>query len=1576
MVVGQLEIQLMANIARLQADMDQAKQVVGSSMKSITDAVDLAKKALIAFAGVASVNAFADMVRNNITAAASMGKLATQAGVTVEAMSGLTGVGKLSGTASETIAASMNKMTKAMSGTTEEGKGAGAALRALGLNFDDFQKMSPDERMLTTAKAMNQFQDGSGKSAVAMALMGKTGAEMLPYLKDLAEVGTLNAKVTTEQAAMAKDFDLNLKKVTVTSEAWKKEVSMGMLPALDDASVAFLGVMNGTGGLRDEIKKLSADGTIDKYVRGAVTVLTYFADIIEYVVRAVKIMGEGIGATIASIITQFSGLGQAVKLAMSGEFSAAGDALKTSFGASKDIVKDYGKSIIDTFGADTMGQKFRARMEDVKGLSAATAKAAAEANNLKPKLTDDFNQKLGGAGAYDPQIKAYEELIAKIREKTDADNLQTQMGRALTEAEKQQLEITKLVATGKISAAAASSELTKQLLKELDAAQLAKLIEESEKKQAMAIALERQKLNNQGYEEATKLFDVEVAQNKARMQHGKDTLEQIEFDTAALTLNTQQREIAVAMRDLEKRGIKEGTEAWTTYGEAIRAAITKKADLEKSVTDFKSIWDSVDKTAQATFTNIFNGGKNTFSKLRDTLKSTLLDLLYQMTVKKWVFDITASVSGAASGVAGSVAQSALGGGNSGIGGIASNLFSVGSSALGLSGVGTAFASGFSSAAAGLTPLIATSATTGVAVAGTTATGLAGGLGAALGAIGPAGWAALAAIAVFSIAGLTKKESASASTGSMERTYDASGNITSSKSPFAVGNGAEVVDGIFKQFKGLQDALGATGGAGFGYGAYSGTGNKNPMFRVTGGSFNSGETALNSGNLDLAASRAILSALQNSDMPKSLSKILNSVTVDTASLSQIQTVEMAAVNFANGIKAMSAAMDNLPFAQLKNMAFETAAALVDASGGLQNLSANLTSYQKDFYSAEEQRAQSVKDITKTLNKAGVNVSDDQIANMTREGYRALIEGMGAATEANAPMLAALYATSAEFAKITPAATAAAAATGTVATAIAAVSQTMQNLQANTANLQVSLLRAQGNTTGADAAQRSIDTTGYTAAEIAIYDYNRALQSQVDTLNAATAKAAQVAQEEYGLKTQLLQLQGNTTELRKRELAVLDPANRSIKKFIYALEDTAKAAAAASAAANESARQYFIGVDIAKNAAALNDQAASGIDKFFGTVAATSNAQLTAATAANQAAVSASAAWKSASDSIRSSLDAIKAQTAVVSGTSYASTLAQFQTLTVLAKGGDAASAGKLGGSAQAFLAASASQSKTLLDELRDRAKIESSLNDSLGNADAMKSAQDLIVIATQATVDQLKAANVTLSGFGSEVYKLLGGNYQGANRATAEAAAQKLANITADYQGYFAKTKEGDVTQYANGSSFKRLSGDMTQYTRADGSIEYLRASETALEIAKRLPEIAAVWQKQYGIILGATAKVVQPTPIGMPVTPIDQNYLWGTLSTPAFAAGGYHSGGVRLVGENGPELEVTGPSRIYNNQQTRSMMGGSSDEVVAAINRLDARLSNIEDNTRADATHNAKTARLLDRVTHGTDYIQTVTVTA
>jgi hypothetical protein len=74
--------------------------------------------------------------------------------------------------------------------------------------------------------------------------------------------------------------------------------------------------------------------------------------------------------------------------------------------------------------------------------------------------------------------------------------------------------------------------------------------------------------------------------------------------------------------------------------------------------------------------------------------------------------------------------------------------------------------------------------------------------------------------------------------------------------------------------------------------------------------------------------------------------------------------------------------------------------------------------------------------------------------------------------------------------------------------------------------------------------------------------------------------------------------------------------------------------------------------------------------------------------------------------------------------------------------------------------------------------------------------------------------------------------------------------------------------------------------------------------------------------------------------------LGSSTNIQAFANGGFFGGGLRLVGERGPELEVTGPSRIYSAQQTQQMLGGGDmTGVENRLERVEAALFTIAKNT-------------------------------
>ena len=59
-----------------------------------------------------------------------------------------------------------------------------------------------------------------------------------------------------------------------------------------------------------------------------------------------------------------------------------------------------------------------------------------------------------------------------------------------------------------------------------------------------------------------------------------------------------------------------------------------------------------------------------------------------------------------------------------------------------------------------------------------------------------------------------------------------------------------------------------------------------------------------------------------------------------------------------------------------------------------------------------------------------------------------------------------------------------------------------------------------------------------------------------------------------------------------------------------------------------------------------------------------------------------------------------------------------------------------------------------------------------------------------------------------------------------------------------------------------------------------------------------------------------------------------STSIPAFASGGSHLGGLRLVGERGPELEYTGPSYITPNHGIAGAFADGNRDMVIELSAL------------------------------------------
>jgi hypothetical protein len=184
-------------------------------------------------AAFVSAGAFKTLIEETISWAAALDDLSEITGASVENLSALQKVAAISGFAFEGVEQGLVKLAKAIAGADEESKGAGHALAAIGLEAEKLRGLDTAQAMKEVADALSQYADGSGKTALAQDLLGKSGAKLLPFLKDLAEQQELQATLTTEQAAAAEKFEKEVNKLTNASNLYAKSIVIEVVPVLN-----------------------------------------------------------------------------------------------------------------------------------------------------------------------------------------------------------------------------------------------------------------------------------------------------------------------------------------------------------------------------------------------------------------------------------------------------------------------------------------------------------------------------------------------------------------------------------------------------------------------------------------------------------------------------------------------------------------------------------------------------------------------------------------------------------------------------------------------------------------------------------------------------------------------------------------------------------------------------------------------------------------------------------------------------------------------------------------------------------------------------------------------------------------------------------------------------------------------------------------------------------------------------------------------------------------------------------------------------------------------------------------------
>jgi len=1159
-VAADVEIRLRADIARLRQDLNDGRRETRAAFAAMSASAEAFKDVLKGLAGGLSIGAFAAFIKQSIDAADALNDLSVRTRVAIEDLAGLAYGAKLSDTQLEGVGASITKLAQNI------GKD-GAKFRELGITATE-----PLEAFKQLSDIFKNIQDPQQRAAFGAEVLGKSWQEAAVLLDNgAAGIDALIGKgkelsgITEQVAADAGAFNDKIDELGFAAQGLGTRIAASLLPVLTVLADDFA-----TNG-----KEL--DNAADKFapLNEILRVLIITAGNVSFVIKTVA---TEIGVWAAQIGQFFSAVGQFANLDISGGLQtlkgafgeggigdqAAADAdkaraafdvwekkwvdLGTTAAAQVAPVKDAGDLIADNL------------IKAATAVKVATFLNAGEIDAARKKSADQ------AAAAAAKEQSAYAGLIASIKEKMAADQLEIDGGDALTDSQKARIKLDEELAAGKIV-------LTKEHIKEvralLDNAQALEKNAAAAKQVRAAVAAladERDANYTALVAEAAANEDLVAVYGKTKMEIARMTLARDEdrlsqraaLDLSEDTVAQLEREIEARKRNIAAMGNLEVLDK------------QKKASDDAAAAQV-AFWKSIDDTAHSTFVSILDGSKDTATRLKDTFKNIFFDWLYQMTIKKWLINISTTSSGV-----GDIATALSGGASSGGAASGVSLINAGKS------IYDGFTSGFAGAGGALGGYVTTLGN----LFGSSATS-------AFGAgMGLTSTQAANAAAAYNAAGMASTGSAISSGSAVGAGVGIfagaaggylGGNLISgqygSKNTVAAGTAIGAAIGSIVPVVGtalgalIGGLLGGVANRLFGMGekkvqstiidgsltATGATGNNISTWTQKGGWFRSDKKGTDSTALSSEQSAAFSSTYK---AILDVSKVLgDTIGADTSALStRVQKLSIdltglatdsdklgAITKFFEGVadsiavelvpnltkfqkegESLSVTMERIVsnYTSLDTMlaavgtsfgavgagSIAAREAFIAVNGGLTALGSGLSYFQQNFLTEAEQLAPVQKQLTDALKSMGV------AGLTTNDQFKTYLLGLDKTTEAGATMFAQLLALAPAFNEITKATEAAAKAAADEAKAKAQAEAEIAAAQVKAAQEVAAALAATNKgyqdqidvilaARGGEAAVRALEIEGMDASTVALYDRLAALKAE----EKATADAAQAAKD---------------------------------------------------------------------------------------------------------------------------------------------------------------------------------------------------------------------------------------------------------------------------------------------------------------------------------------------------------------------------------------------------------------------------------------------------------------------------------
>lgn len=307
-----LIIDMQLESAQLRKGLDEIKKKLDETAKHAEGLLSFEVLKEVGHLAVEAGEKLAEFVHRGAEVADQMGKMAQTAGTSVESFSRLAYAAGLSKVSNEDLGVALKKLNGNISEAAAGSAKQASLFHALGISVKDAagHVRSADEVMGDVAEKFAGMQDGAAKSAFAVELLGKAGAQMIPFLNEGREgikklgdeAARLGLTISGETARAATEFNDNLERMKRAVDGVAVRVAADLSPGL--------------AALTKQMTESKAAG------EGFADTATVIADGLRVVASVAVFVWQGI----RTVAAQLAGLASVAANVVSGDLDGAAEA--------------------------------------------------------------------------------------------------------------------------------------------------------------------------------------------------------------------------------------------------------------------------------------------------------------------------------------------------------------------------------------------------------------------------------------------------------------------------------------------------------------------------------------------------------------------------------------------------------------------------------------------------------------------------------------------------------------------------------------------------------------------------------------------------------------------------------------------------------------------------------------------------------------------------------------------------------------------------------------------------------------------------------------------------------------------------------------------------------------------------------------------------------------------------------------------------------------------------------------------------------------------------------------------------